>query len=106
MRCQLTVTKISWKRKKEVCAEKRSDAKNKRNWYATLSREKKQKLLSKKMESYAKKRKLMIDCENSSSNFSNRPQNIAMNDGDHIKLAGKIVENEFYKRKLVKFRNS
>ena len=58
------------------------------------------------MESYAKKRKLMIDCENSSSNFSNRPQNIVMNDGDHIKLAGKIVENEFYKRKLVKFRNS
>ena len=48
----------------------------------------------------------MIDCENSSSNFSNRPQNIVMNDGDHIKLAGKIVENEFHKRKLVKFRNS
>ena len=48
----------------------------------------------------------MIDCENSSSNFSNRPQNIVMNDGDHIKQAGRIVGNEFYKRKLVKFRNS
>ena len=83
-----------------------SDAKNKRNWYATLSGEKKQQLLSKKREAYAKKRKLMIDCENSSSNFSNRPQNIVMNDGDHIKQAGKIVGNEFYKRKLVKFRNS
>ena len=58
------------------------------------------------MESYAKKRNLMIDCENSSSNFSNRPQNIVMNDGDHIKQAGRIVGNEFYKRKLVKFRNS
>ena len=39
-----------------------SDAKNKRNWYATLSGEKKQQLLSKKREAYAKKRKLMIDC--------------------------------------------
>ena len=31
-----------FKNKKEVCAEKMSDAKNKRNWNATLSGEKKQ----------------------------------------------------------------
>ena len=94
------------KKKKEVCTEKRGDAKNIRNWYATLSREQKQQLLSEKREAYAKKRKLVIDCENSSSNFSNRHQNIVIKDGDHSKQAGKIVKNEFYKRKLVKFRNS
>ena len=33
-------------------------------------------------------------------------KNIVINDGDHSKQAGKIVGNEFNKRKLVKFRNS